>query len=118
MTLAEAIRKGAQQRPQIFCRMFSWVGKTLQGSCVLGAAWEGQYGAPTFVDSPMDIVGAQERSDLDVFPEFGQEFPKFSCPVNGQCGVPTALETVLIHLNDYHRWTRERIADWVEAVTQ
>ncbi len=25
------------------------------------------------------------------------------------------LGTMIVHLNDDHRWTRERIADWIEA---
>lgn len=43
------------------------------------------------------------------------------CPVHvsevtgGECYAPFSLTTLLIHLNDSHRWTREAIADWLEA---
>jgi hypothetical protein len=36
-----------------------------------------------------------------------------------QCGsanIETSLSWIIIHLNDYHRWTREAIADWLESL--
>jgi hypothetical protein len=46
------------------------------------------------------------------------------CPVGQSCGfhgnnnkvLTCELSTILFHLNDRHRWTRERIADWVESI--
>ena len=29
---------------------------------------------------------------------------------------PQRLYAVIAHLNDHHKWTRERIADWLEAL--
>jgi hypothetical protein len=37
------------------------------------------------------------------------------CPGRG-CSVTRAIMEVLYHLNDEHDWSRERIADWLEAL--
>lgn len=40
-----------------------------------------------------------------------------SCPVTG-CWLRSnnQLDAVIPHLNDVHRWFRERIAEWVETI--
>lgn len=44
---------------------------------------------------------------------------KFSCPHEAPCAYRSdaflGLIEMAMHLNDRHRWTREQIADWVEA---
>lgn len=37
------------------------------------------------------------------------------CPVKG-CSSETSLWYIIQHLNDAHKWTRERIADWLETL--
>lgn len=32
------------------------------------------------------------------------------------CGAGQPLSWLIVHLNDDHRWTREQIADWLDAV--
>lgn len=40
--------------------------------------------------------------------------PWAACP---ECGMPGRRGSIISkHLNDLHRWTRERIADWVETI--
>jgi hypothetical protein len=35
------------------------------------------------------------------------------CPVDG-CKKRLLLSAMIVHLNDHHQWSRERIADWLE----
>lgn len=37
-------------------------------------------------------------------------------PCQCKTGVKQHLESVVIHLNDYHQWTREKIADWIDEL--
>lgn len=103
MTLADAIRKGAMQRPQAREFMFSRTADVR--SCALGAAYEGVYGT---VDSgPISQAG-----------ELCLAFPELNtahvyCPT---CGEGASLWYVVgDHLNDSHGWTREAIADWLDS---
>lgn len=110
MRLSEAIRLGAMLKPQHYKYLRSG-GK----SCALGAA--------------CDAVGIKQEGDADVsmhalFVEFQFLHAKANCPAcYAALGVWRRLrgheydvEDVIIHLNDDHKWTRERIADWVATV--
>lgn len=94
MKLSEAIRLGAMLRPQVFGDYF-----ISGGSCAVGAAAE----ACGIAESGTQRFRVFEHSHVSVFAR--------SCPV---CGFPPS--NVVVHLNDWHRWTRERIADWVATV--
>lgn len=49
------------------------------------------------------------------FPDIDGRLVK--CPAgNCVCSEPSLLVGIAIHLNDFHRWTREAIADWVDQV--
>ena len=37
------------------------------------------------------------------------------CPVDG-CKKKLVLSALIVHINDEHRWSREQIATWLEAV--
>lgn len=101
MQLSTGIRLGAMLKPQAFGEL--WVRG---GSCALGAA----------LDAVSETPGAQ----LDEWDQICRLFPvlryleaaEVRCPV---CGVHSTM-TVITHLNDQHRWTREAIADWVETL--
>ncbi len=43
---------------------------------------------------------------------------KESCPVKdcSESKIASALRSIIIHLNDYHLWDRERVADWLETL--
>lgn len=113
MTLAEAIRKGAEQCPQAFGAWRRVVEGLTVEACVLGAAalaWYGELGDE----------GTRAKA-IEAFPVLTRPWPG-ECPVfgcvdkRGDGILLFTLEQVLIHLNDHHRWSRERIADWVERL--
>jgi len=98
--LADAILHGAESRPeQAFGDYF--VGR--QASCALGAAYEGMYKLPRQVEGVRPL-----RLDrlFDCL-----EGTLRTCPEG--CKKRVALGSMILHLNDDHHWTRERIADWV-----
>lgn len=88
--LAEAIREGCKKRPiQAFGTM--WMNDN--AACVLGAALEMHFQGRVHVARECPACGKPEKKG------FGP---------NGLCLLP--------HLNDDHRWTRERIADWLDTL--
>lgn len=94
MKLSEAIRLGSMMKPQ------SFNSDTDGATCALQAACEA-LGRP--VEDWCELVWEYENlADLE---------PR--CP---QCGRAEEFEGVVWHLNDTHRWTRERIADFVEQI--
>lgn len=97
MTLAEAIRLGAMNRPQGYGTYYN-VGK--DSTCALGAALD------AIGELTSDGVGSQILH---------QRFPVLSQPFQRGCPFPDVF-TAIYRLNDHHRWTRECIADWVEAL--
>jgi hypothetical protein len=108
MKLSEAIRLGAMLRAQGFGRLYTpATGRT----CALGAAADavgalvvnvGEYG--------FDVVRAKVPIEW-----FWATKTNVSCPVR-RCGYANRAEGVVMHLNDSHGWTRERIADWVATI--
>lgn len=97
LSLSAAIRLGAMLGPQVFD-----VGHDKEGgSCALGAA-EDSLGYRVMGDYP-ECWPEPMRSTLI-------RMDKERCP---ECGKQPFL-SLITHLNDTHRWTREQIADLVE----
>lgn len=100
MKLSEAIRLGAMVSAQGFG------GLSTGGRCALGAA--------------ADAIGIEDwvNGALDYW-QLRQQWPVLNasacCP---ECFDGEMALSVVWHLNDQHRWTRERIADWVETLEQ
>lgn len=99
--LAEAILIGTHRRPvQAFGTYF---GKG--SSCALGAAYEGVYLLP--------------RDSTDVMPRRLDRFfhclenVSRRCPAGCRKQIPVAA--MIVHLNDDHRWSRERVARWLRG---
>lgn len=70
-------------------------------ACVVGAGMLGMgYRLP---DGPNDFEDDLQGSERDG-----------KCPVD-DCG-DSDVSILAIHLNDDHRWSRERIADWLEGL--
>lgn len=90
MKLSDAIRLGAMMKPQCYGSYHK--GK---GSCAIGAA--------------LDAVGAEECDEEVLWPWLEK---LEDCPVCNQADG----ETIIPHLNDKHRWTREQIADFVQTI--
>ena len=104
MKIWEAIREGCRLRPkQAFRSTMDAEGNT----CALGAAMHGIGRHP---DAAVMIGNLH-----DAFPEInGRHYSQ--CPDCGQSTSSFTLPNIIaIHLNDKHKWSRERIADWLEA---
>lgn len=95
MRLSEAIRLGAMNSPQAFGTSLNRAGHT----CALGAA--------------MDAIGVASSNYMNAVDHFDELCTVVTHPVTGE---RLCLLSVVRVLNDEHRWTRERIADFVEAV--
>ena len=98
--LAEAIRFGARQRSE---QAFGEYYQGRHASCALGAAYEGLYRLP-------EEVGQLHPKRLDRLWECLEGTIR-TCPEG--CRKRLILAAMIIHLNDDHRWDRERIAAWV-----
>jgi len=105
MRLSEAIRLGAMMKPQGFEYL-------LQGghTCALGAAAD----ACGLLETDLLLHHTLQGEARRRFPIL-RDFKDRWCPEG--CAVSrVGVEGVILHLNDSHRWTRERIADWVETI--
>jgi hypothetical protein len=100
--LADAILVGIERRhKQSFGAYFGPEG----GSCALGAAYEGIYLLPR------DVQGAHPKR-LDRFFHCLENVSR-RCPAGCRKQVPIAA--MIVHLNDDHRWSRERIVAWLRG---
>jgi hypothetical protein len=98
--LAEAIRFGARRRSE---QAFGDYYQGTHASCALGAAYEGLYRLP-------EEVGQLHPKRLDRLWQCLEGTIR-ACPEG--CRKRLILAAMIIHLNDDHRWDRERIAVWV-----
>src|SRR4029453_10601722 len=97
--LANYIRAGASRGPQCFGSYFDEKG----GSCALGAAYEGVYHLPR---------GHGKRIPGHPAGVFrGPEEMAKKCPQG--CSKRLPLASMIVHLNDDHRMSREQIAEWL-----
>ena len=101
-SLADAIRKGADRRPE---QAFGDYFRGRSASCALGAAYEGMYRLPG------DMEGRRPTKDLEEYFDCLEGTVR-RCPVEG-CAKVISLGALIVHLNDSHLWTREAIAAWV-----
>jgi hypothetical protein len=102
MRLSEAIRLGAMLRPQVFHAF-----RTARGTCAFGAAVDA-VGLTLDASDPAAIADAL----IGQWPWL--QGKRVRCPECTRRRVPGAVISEC--LNDEHRWTRERIADWVETL--
>lgn len=115
MKLSEAIRKGAKLRPQSIIKAFDYnwfanIETVKLSSCALGAAYEAVFKLDINEDSDIDEINANFADDLR------REFPELAYHVFHPVDKEKAnLGDIISDLNDSHDWTREKIADWVEA---
>ena len=96
MILSEAIQLGAMMTSQAFRVLFK-----ADGACALGAAL-------------LAVGVAPEQAGRSVRRRWPWAFAvSVDCP---SCGRSRLVCEVIVHLNDDHRWTRERIAAWVAGI--
>lgn len=79
-----------------------------EARCALASAH-----AVSFVEQTMS--GAKMQRELE------ERYPVcleiVACPAVEECGKHSGqLDEIVVHLNDTHRWTRERIAIWVRSI--
>lgn len=103
--LAAAIRFGVKRRPE---QAFGEYYHGPRASCALGAAYEGIYRLP-------EEVGKLRPKRLDRLFDCLEGTIR-RCPEG--CKKSLILAAMIIHLNDDHRWDRERIAAWVAGSGQ
>ncbi len=107
MKLSEAIRLGAMIRPQTYNAYFS-----LGGSCVLGAAFEAA-GLVKYNECKEEVTLSLISDEWPFV--VGRHETAISCPCCLAFGT-SYINSILVHLNDYHHMTREWIADWVATI--
>lgn len=102
MLLSEAIREGAKLLPQGFGS--KCVRDNKNTSCAMEAAIHVVAGSPEYNSINLLRDG-----------EYGILRRVVACPADG-CNLHSDLETAITHLNDIHKWTRERVAGFVATV--
>jgi hypothetical protein len=100
MRVSDAMRLGASLRPQTFNQLFDG-----HGTCALGAALDAI--GCLFGTTPL-IRKHACWNDVLLRPA--------ACPCPGCDLTELYVRSVITHLNDQHRWTREQIADWVAEI--
>jgi hypothetical protein len=101
MKLSAAILLGSTMSPQAFEEFQNKNGSR----CALGAALAA-------IGSPIRL-GNGFRAAAESWPWI-EPYVEFHCP---DCdGVASHALSLIVHLNDGHKWTRERIAEWVAKI--
>jgi hypothetical protein len=121
-TFSEAIREGAKLRPvQAFHRFFD---VETGGTCATGAALEAIFEEPftnELLIERWDEVLDALSTDYSYMGKLKVEMP---CECDQLYDGPSdtdpegrihKADTIAVHLNNHHKWTREAIADWLEA---
>ena len=102
MLLSDAIRIGCAFKPQGFGDFYRD-----GGSCALGAAYDG-----CGVDRNLKLLSELSPGIKAYFDETSKNEYIAYCPAGNGCTHFTSIP----HLNDDHKWSRERIADFVETI--
>lgn len=96
MKLSDAIRLGAMLHPQCFGTMDAADEESgaIVATCALGGAMQAGYQLhPVYATPPVPCPVVDRSTCFDM-----------------------NLYAMVTHLNDWHRWTREQIAAWVETI--
>lgn len=91
MKLSEAISLGSTLNPQAFGKVIDARG----GRCAWGAAFEA-----------MGLMAPDQ--------EWSWTTRVVKCPNCYTVLLP--VHSVIIHLNDHHRWTRQQIGEWIATI--
>ncbi len=97
--LADFIRMGSSRGHQCFGSYFDEKG----GSCALGAVYEGVYHLPR----------AHGKLIPDHLERLFRCLDELTKPCPQGCKKRLPLASMIVHLNDDHRMTREQIAEWL-----
>lgn len=118
--LSTLIREGAKKRPQAFGNYLEMTNDLnpegvpyAYSTCAIGAAYEALTGElPDYAEFDRDL---NERT-LKTVNAWSAciPYPEGTDPKGGE----DSVNDVVVNLNDDYRWTRERIADYLESVGQ
>lgn len=120
---ADAMQAGAALRPQAQGRLFKQrnlasVGEVIC-SCALGAAWEGAhpaFDAEHWLNQVYAHAFAIGLSEISIYFELST-IPDVRDPVVPYPdGYYRDFINMVIDLNDFHEWTREDIANWINML--
>lgn len=113
--LSDAIIAGALLRPQAFGSYFSGRTRSDACSCSLGGAFE-----VTFPDAPLANYAVVINFDkfAAAYPILASEEQVYCPECAGEQVITFNPCNLFIHLNDEHRWTRERVAEYVRRFEQ
>lgn len=100
--IAQAMRDGAAMGPQVFGTLTDG-----HGSCAIGSAMLGGEG---------HIFGWRTEDEFLGLTRKGVPCP--ACRETHMVSGFVDIGTQVIELNNLHRWTREDIADWLEALEE
>lgn len=117
LKFSEAMRLGAALVPQ--CRgeyIHRWPSGVVSGACALGAVHVALADRAVLTDETAAKAFEDSLSDRIL----SDRWPFIDSAVAGRCPVCAlrfyTIASGVIHLNDQHKWTRERIAEWVEPI--
>lgn len=99
---SEALRLGMLRRPH---QAFHSYVRGDAMACALGTI-AAAYGKDQTNEVAAQFMAYKFRRRVD---------RRYSCP-SQRCPGSNRLRDLVIHLNDDHRWKRERIADWLEGL--
>lgn len=114
--LKEAYAKYAAPSPTI-----AVLAQQIQASPIttsaLKHAYDGHITAQmVFPESVKSPVPSLLEQAIPGFAQMKEQCPVEKCLDTGHKSDTTELKTTIIHLNDYHGWSREDIADWLETL--
>lgn len=111
MRLSDAIRLGAMWSPQGYLELAAKDG----GTCALGAAALAM-GVDPAAHEAMRYAVLEVRWPVLDDPARCPACSRLKSAWRRFRQEEVYVEDVIIHLNDDHKWSRERIAQWVEAI--
>jgi hypothetical protein len=128
MRMSEAMRLGAMLHDQAYGELWTLdEGGAVIASCALGAAFEAA-GLPMSREMrPYPILGVGGTGVLNWGDVPYEWQPLLGAPAELPCGCERTglgvglfsanfnVQGAIVHLNNSHHWTRERIADWLEG---
>jgi hypothetical protein len=117
MKLSEAIRLGSMMRPQAFGWIFDLDGIA---TCAWGAGLEAagiriKAGQSNRYNTPVEWRGLVNKRVRCPAKHTKCDFCHWG-ELCVECANSQSLALTIEHLNDDHKWTRERIADFVEQI--
>jgi hypothetical protein len=102
--LSQAILKGCEMSPEQDFGTYCERRGDLMATCAFGAAGIARVGLAASVEEVSDAACVVAREILHI---------NAACPLGCDLG-GDGIYRAVTHLNDDHKWTRERIAAWLD----